>query len=206
MSHSPIAGFVAVSIVVIVVPGPSVIYAISRALVGGRRQALLTVLGNAAGVFLQVVVIALGLGLVVTGSDLALSALKLGGAAYVAWLGVTAIRRRHLRPGALDHAAPPLASRPWRDGFVVGATNAKSFVLLATLLPGHVDTGAVSPPVQMLVLGAVFCAIAIVSDGSWAMGAAQARRWLASDPRRLAWASAASGCTLLGLAVLLAAG
>lgn len=204
MSHSPIAGFVAVSIAVIVVPGPSVIYAISRALVAGRRQALLTVLGNAAGVFLQVVVIALGLGLVVTGSATALSALKLGGAAYLAWLGVSAVRRRHLGPGALDHAAPPAMSRPWRDGFVVGATNAKSFVLLATLLPRYTVPGAAPPPVQMLLLGAAFCAIAIVSDGSWALAAAQARRWLASDPRRLAWAAVASGCTLLGLAALLA--
>lgn len=203
MSQTAVAGFVAVALAVIVVPGPSVIFAVSRALMVGRREALLTVLGNAAGLFVQVAVIAFGLGVIVTGSELARTVLKLAGASYLVWLGLATIRGRHA--GRSAGADPPPTATPWRDGFVVGITNPKTFVLLAALLPRYAEPSAGPVPVQMLLLGAIFCAIAIVSDGSWAMGAAQARRWLASDPRRLARASVAGGVVLIALGLFLAA-
>lgn len=204
MSQSAVAGFVAVSLAVIVVPGPSVIFAVSRALVAGRRQALLTVLGNASGLFVQVAVIALGLGMVVTGWAFVGTALKLGGAAYLVWLGLATIRDRHVGRGNISDTTSPRTATPWRDGFVVGVSNPKSFVLLAALLPRYAEPDAGPLAAQMLLLGVIFCAIAIVSDGAWAVGAAHARRWLVDQPQRLAWTSVAGGLVLVALGLLLA--
>jgi threonine/homoserine/homoserine lactone efflux protein len=199
-------GFAAISLAVIVVPGPSVLFAVSRAIAAGRRSALLTVLGNASGVFVQIVFIAVGLGVIVTGSDLAYLALKTAGAAYLTWLGIEAIRHRHDAARAVEFAAPPPTARPWRDGFVVGLTNPKTVVVLAALLPQYVDPEAGPVAAQMLLLGALFCLIAVVSDGAWAVLAARARLWLASDPRRLVWTSVAGGLVMVALGLLLLLG
>lgn len=204
MSPSALAGFAVVSFAVIVVPGPSVLFAVSRAIAAGRRDALLTVLGNASGVFVQVVFIAVGLGVVVTGSDTADVALKTAGAVYLAWLGVEAIRHRHeAAPAAVDDGALKPTTRPWRDGFIVGLTNPKSIVFLAALLPQYVDPDSGHVAGQMLLLGALFCLIAIVSDGTWAVLAARARLCLASDPRRSVWTSVAGGLVMVALGLLL---
>jgi threonine/homoserine/homoserine lactone efflux protein len=203
MSHSAVIGFAAVSLAVIVVPGPSVMFAISRALVAGRGNALLAVLGNASGVFSQVVFIAFGIGVIVTGSDLAYALLKVVGAAYLVWLGMDAIRHRHEAVRATSPAGSPASTRPWRDGFVVGITNPKSVVFLAALLPRYVEPAEGPPAFQMIALGALFCGIALVSDGVWALLAARARRWFAGDPRRLAWTSVAGGLTMMALGLLL---
>lgn len=199
-----VLGFAAVSFAIIVVPGPSVLFAISRAIAGGRRHALLTVFGNAAGLFVQVVFVALGLGAIVIGSDQAHALLKLAGAAYLAWLGLSTIRHRADSAGTLGAATPERSSAPLRDGFVVGVTNPKSIVFLAALLPQYVDATTGTVAVQMVLLGAVFCLIAITCDSFWAVAAARARDWLSSDPRRLAWMSVAGGLVMIGLGLLLA--
>ena len=199
-----IVGFAAVSVAIIAVPGPSVLFAISRAIVGGRRHALLTVLGNAMGLFVQVVFVAVGLGVIVTGSDEAYTVLKLAGAAYLVWLGISAIRHRGASVVALTAVASERSTTPLRDGFVVGVTNPKSLVFLAALLPQYVDPTAGMVAAQMVLLGAVFCLIAIVCDGTWALAAARARTWLSSEPRRLSWASVAGGMVMIGLGLLLA--
>jgi threonine/homoserine/homoserine lactone efflux protein len=207
MTNTAVLGFAMVSLAVIVVPGPSVLFAVSRAIAAGRRTALLTVLGNASGVFVQILFIAVGLGVVVTGSDLAHTLLKTAGATYLVWLGIDAIRQRHhTARAALDAVSVGSMTRPWRDGFVVGITNPKTAVFLAALLPQHVDPGTGMVPAQMVALGALFCALAIASDGAWALLAARARRWLASDPRRLTWSSVAGGMVMVALGLLLLVG
>lgn len=206
MSQAAVLGFAAVSLAVIAVPGPSVLFAVSRAIASGRRVALLTVLGNASGLFVQVLFVALGLGVVVTSSDLAYAALKLTGATYLVWLGIGAVRRRHDAARVAHAGTPTTTATPWRDGFVVGVSNPKSVVFLAALLPQYVDPAAGFVPAQMVVLGGLFCLIAIVSDGAWAVLAARARLWLASDSRRLVWTSVAGGLMMVGLGLLLVLG
>jgi threonine/homoserine/homoserine lactone efflux protein len=116
-----IAAFAALSFALIAVPGPSVTFVISRAVALGRRAAVLTVVGNAAGVYVQVVFVALGLGAIVERSVLAFTAIKLLGAAYLVWLGIEAIRDRRDLAGVLD-ATDVVKSRGsvLRDGFLVG--------------------------------------------------------------------------------------
>jgi len=205
MSHSAILGFAAVSLAVIAVPGPSVLFAVSRAIASGRRVALLTVLGNASGLFVQVVFVAFGLGVIVTGSDLAYAVLKLAGALYLIRLGIEAIRHRHDAARAAHVRVPTTAARPWRDGFVVGVSNPKSVIFLAALLPQYVDPASGIVAGQMVVLGGLFCLIAIASDSLWAVLAARARLWFARDPRRLTWTAVAGGVVMVALGLLLLA-
>ena len=205
MSHSAILGFAAVSLAVIAVPGPSVLFAVGRAIASGRRVALLTVLGNASGLFVQVVFVAFGLGVIVTGSDLAYAVLKLAGALYLIRLGIEAIRHRHDAARAAHVRVPTTAARPWRDGFVVGVSNPKSVIFLAALLPQYVDPASGIVAGQMVVLGGLFCLIAIASDSLWAVLAARARLWFARDPRRLTWTAVGGGVVMVALGLLLLA-
>lgn len=204
MNPAAVLSFAAVSLAVIAVPGPSVLFAVSRAVASGRRVALLTVLGNASGLFVQVVVVTVGLGVIVTGSELAYTALKAAGATYLIWLGVSALRHRHDAARAARPDVPAPVTRPWRDGFAVGVTNPKSVVFLAALLPQYVDPAAGMAALQMVALGALFCLIAIASDGLWAVLAARARSWFARDPRHLTGAAVAGGVVMmvLGLSLL----
>jgi threonine/homoserine/homoserine lactone efflux protein len=222
MSESPVVGFALVSFAIIVIPGPSVLFAVSRAISSGRRPALLTVLGNAAGLFAQVVVVAIGLGVVVSGSTEVYTALKLVGAAYLVWLGVDAIRHRERTTAGLDSGpagesssaaesgsaagettATVDRSMPMlRDGFVVGASNPKSIVFLAALLPQYVQPAVGMAAAQMVLLGALFCTIAIVCDSAWVLAASTARRWLGDEGRRRA-ASVAAGLVMIALGALL---
>ncbi|MCK9794110.1 LysE family translocator [Isoptericola sp. 4D.3] len=198
--------FALASVVLIAVPGPSVLFVIGRSLTLGRRGGLVSVLGNELGALIPVAAVALGVGSVVARSVVLFTVLKLLGAAYLAYLGVQAIR--HRRDGT-DVVADPRA-RPassWttlRQGFVVGATNPKTIVFFVAALPQFVDFPAGAVPLQMLVLGLVFTLIALVLDGTWAVLAGTARAWFARSPRRLAAVRATGGGMMVGLAGTLA--
>jgi threonine/homoserine/homoserine lactone efflux protein len=131
--------------------------------------------------------------------------LKLAGAAYLLYLGVQAIRHRRSLVAAL--AAPverKSVARITLDGFLVGATNPKTVVFLAAILPQFVDRGAGSVPPQILLLGAIFVGIALVCDSTWALAAGTARAWLARSPRRLELLGGTSGLVMIGLGAALA--
>src|SRR3954468_21571007 len=104
-------GFAAVAAVIIAIPGPSVLFTVSRALTVGRRGALLTVVGNAVGVSMQVVATAFGMGSVVERSAFAFGVVKYAGAAYIVYLGVQAIRHRHALTDALADRVSPVSTR-----------------------------------------------------------------------------------------------
>ncbi|MEU0838439.1 LysE family translocator [Streptomyces sp. NPDC005962] len=208
-STDRLLAFAAMSFLLIVVPGPSVLFVIGRALALGRRAALTTVLGNALGSYALVVAVALGVGTIVERSVLVFTALKLAGAAYLVYLGVKAVRRRHALPAAVagDGAVPaPRGSlRTLGEGFVVGVANPKTIVFFAAVLPQFVDRGQGHVVLQMLLLGLVASAIAIASDSVWGLAAATARGWFTRSPRRLAMVGGAGGLTMIGLGVTVAA-
>ena len=136
---------------------------------------------------LQVVGVALGLGELIERSATLFTLVKLAGAAYLIYLGVTAIRRRHAAAGhlALDGAGPrPQASalRCVLDGILVGSLNPKTVIFFVAFLPLFVDpVRSVTP--QLLLLGAIFSGIAVSLDSIWALTAGTARTWLARRPR-----------------------
>jgi threonine/homoserine/homoserine lactone efflux protein len=200
-----LAAFAATAFLLIVVPGPSVLFVVTRGVALGRRAALATVVGNAAGVYVLVIAVALGLGPVVERSVALFTTIKLAGAAYLVWLGVQAIRhRRELAAAVGAPAAPARAGRAVRDGFVVGVANPKAVVFLVAVLPQFADPARGSVPAQLLLLGLVFVAIALVSDGAWALAAGSARRWLGGSPGRLAALAGAGGVVMIALGLHLA--
>lgn len=202
-THQLIA-FLVASILFIQVPGPSLLFTIGRALTVGRREALLSVVGNALGLVTQVLAVALGLGALVAASATAFTALKLVGAAYVVWLGVQAVRHRTDARLAMQAGNPVTRSRgPIRTGFVVGVTNPKTIVFFAAFLPQFVTTNAPAMP-QLLLLGAVFGLLAVVSDSVWATAASRARDWFARRPERLDHLSATGGVLMVLLGITLA--
>jgi threonine/homoserine/homoserine lactone efflux protein len=205
LSH--VLAYAAVVSVVIAVPGPSVLFTISRALTVGRRAALLTVVGNETGLCVQVVAVAFGVGAVLERYAQVLTVVKLAGAAYLVFLGVQAVRHRTSMAEALAANLPPVTPlRAIRDGFAVGVANPKSIVFLVVGLPEFVSRapGHLPVPAQMLILGVLFPVIALVLDGLWAIVADTARRWLVRSPRRLALIGGTGGLVMIGLGVSVA--
>ena len=185
--------------VVVLIPGPSVLFTVGRALSLGRRGALLTVAGNSIGVYVQVVFVARGLGAVVSRSATAYTAVKIAGALYLMWLGVQAIRHRHSWAESRSDAISPRGSwRVLRQGLVVGVTNPKMIVFLTAVLPQFTDDRS---PVatQILALGGVVVAIALACDSMWALAAGTARTWFARSPGRIRAMSGAGGAAMIGL-------
>ena len=205
-SSSQWMAFLVASILFIQVPGPSLLFTIGRALSVGRREALLSVWGNALGLLVQTVCVAVGLGAVVAASATAYSVLKLLGAAYVVHLGVQAIRHRADARLALEGLDPTggRQPRPVRIGFLVGVTNPKTIVYFAAFLPQFVDEGAGSTALQVAVLGAAFAAMAVLSDSVWAVAASRARDWFARRPARLDGLGLAGGLSMIGLGATMA--
>jgi threonine/homoserine/homoserine lactone efflux protein len=205
---SHVLAFAAMVTVLIAIPGPSVLFTISRALTVGRRAALLTVTGNELGLCVQVVAVAFGVGAVVERSAEIITAVKLAGAGYLAYLGVQAIRHRRSMAEALTARVTPVRPlRAVRDGFVVGVANPKTIVFFVVSLPEFTTTapGHLPVPVQMLVLGALFPVVALVLDSGWAAVAGTARQWLVASPRRLALIGGTGGLVMIGLGVSIAA-
>ncbi len=202
--------FLVASILFIQVPGPSLLFTIGRALTVGRRDALLSVVGNGLGLVVQVLLVAVGLGAVVAASATAYTVLKLAGAAYVVWLGVQAIRHRSDARAALADATHQLVRRTsaWsslRTGLVVGATNPKTIVFFVAFMPQFTNEGAGNTGLQVAVLGLVFGVMAICSDTVWALAAGKARDWFAREPRRLDRLGATGGVMMIGLGATMAA-
>lgn len=206
VSFDRLAAFALVSLVLVVIPGPSVLFVIGRALAHGRRVALTSVAGNTLGSYVLVAAVALGIGPVVERSALLFAALKLAGAAYLVHLGVKALRqRRALTMAAGETGTARGALRTLGEGFVVGVSNPKTMVFYAAVLPQFVDRAAGHVPVQMLLLGLIFNAIALVSDSTMGLAASAARSWFARSPRRLSLVGGAGGLAMIGLGVTVAA-
>jgi threonine/homoserine/homoserine lactone efflux protein len=205
---SHLLAFAAVAAVLIAIPGPSVLFTVSRALTVGRRSALFTVAGNELGNATQVVAVAFGVGTLVERSAEVFTVVKLAGAAYLVYLGVQAVRHRRSMAGALAARVTPVPPlKAIRDGFLIGATNPKTIVFLLVALPEFTDRAGGRMPVQaqMLILGALFPVIAFVLDSVWAAVAGTARQWFTRSPRRMALIGGTGGLVMIGLGVSIAA-
>ena len=201
---STIAGFALASFILIIIPGPSVLFVISRGVSLGRRAAVLTVVGNSTGVLVQVLLVAAGVGSIVERSVLAYEALRLAGAAYIVFLGIQAVRHRRALSTVLDVTTTRSPRHIVREGFVVGVTNPKNIVFFTAVLPQFIDPGGIAAPIQMVALGALFVAVATVSDSLYGIVAGTARAWLAGAPHRLARLDGAGGLMMIGLGTRLA--
>jgi threonine/homoserine/homoserine lactone efflux protein len=199
--------FTLTATIVIAIPGPSVMFVVGRALAAGRRVAVLSVLGNALGEYVQVLAVAFGIGALVEQSVAVFTAVKILGGVYLLVLGVRTFRRRAQLGASLAEGSHAVSDvRSFAEGAVVGATNPKTVVFLAAILPQFVSRGGYVPG-QILLLGAVFAALAVASDTAWALAAGGLRSWFARSPRRTELVGGAGGVAIAAVgAGLLASG
>ena len=180
------------------------LFAIGRALVLGTRAALISVFGNALGVGLQILIVALGLGVLIQQSPDLFFVIKVAGALMIGYLGLKAIWQRK-KLDASNATVSPSGKKVLSESIVVGITNAKTLVFFIAALPSFVDPSGGNPSAQMLVLGALFLIIGVTSDSVYAIAAGKARHWLGGSEKRLANFRGIGGLalTLLGLYMLL---
>lgn len=198
-----LVAFLVTAFVIVVIPGPSVLFVIGRSIALGRRAGLLSVVGNAIGTIPPVIAVAFGVGAIVASSVVAFTILKIVGAAYLVWLGVQAIRHRHAHVEGGAAPAQP-ARRLIVQGFVVGVTNPKGIAFLVAVLPQFVAPAAGAVWAQLLILGLLFSALALTFDSAWALAAGTARDWFARSPRRISALSGTGGALMIGLGGTLA--
>jgi threonine/homoserine/homoserine lactone efflux protein len=204
-STGQLLGFALASLVLIVIPGPGVLFVVGRALANGRRTALATACGHAAGNYVVAACVAVGLGSILERSVQVFVIVKIAGAAYLVWLGVHAIRqRKSLAQAMAAEPAPRGVWRALRDGAVVGITNPKAYILFGAILPQFVNRSAGHVPEQMLVLAIVSVAIGAISDCSWGFAASAVRAWFARSPRRFELVGGAGGLAMIGVGVTVA--
>jgi threonine/homoserine/homoserine lactone efflux protein len=198
-------GFSVAALVMIVIPGPGVLFVVGRALSHGRRTALATAAGHAAGNYVVAAFVAVGLGEILQRSALAFVVVKLAGALYLAWLGIQAIRHRKSLADAFAAVAEPREGwRALRDGVVVGITNPKSYILFGAILPQFVNRGAGGVPGQLLLLALVAVLMGGASDCAWGFAASGVRNWFTSSPRRFELVGGAGGLAMIGVGVTVA--
>ena len=208
--------FVLTALVIIVVPGPNVVFVVGRALAYGRRTAVTTAAGGTFGAYMQAILVSVGLGTLVERSTLVYSGLKLIGAAYLVFLGVKAFRHRHVLQQSMPNGdegnaeggsagttgrAPVSGLRAARQGVLVGLTNPKAGVFFGAILPQFVNRAHGHVPEQMILLATLFSVMALACDCTWGIVAGSARDWFARSPRRLSLVGGAGGLAMVGVGV-----
>lgn len=200
--------FTLAALVLIVIPGPAVLFSVGRTLALGRRGGLLSVVGVSLALIPIVALVALGVGGIIAASAVLFTIIKVAGALYLVYLGIQAIRHRKDAAREVEQSTLPRSPRRqlWQ-GFVVGLTNPKTIAFFVAVLPQFVDLQAGAVPLQMMELGLVFAVLAVISDSVWVLLAAAARTWFARSPRRIETLTATGGGMMIGLGgVLLVSG
>ncbi|HVU62162.1 MAG TPA: LysE family translocator [Mycobacteriales bacterium] len=200
-SGADLLAFAITGFVVIVIPGPSVLFVVGRALSSGRRVALLSMVGNSLGVYVQTAAVAFGIGTLVEDSVAAFTVVKILGGCYLLYLGAKTFHARKSLATAItgSYADQRSDRRAFVEGMTVGVTNPKTIVFLVAVLPQFTSRSGGSVPVQILVLGLIFSAIALVSDSAWITAASRVRGWFARSPRRLELIGGTGGLAIMAV-------
>jgi len=192
--------FAAASAAFLAVPGPSVIYIVSRSLAEGRTAGIVSALGIQAGGLVHVTAATIGVSALLASSAVAFSIVKYAGAAYLIYLGIRRLLEGEQPEQAVEDRRAGRRRLFWQ-GVLVNSLNPKTALFFLAFLPQFVDParGAVAP--QVLALGVLFLVLAILSDSTYALVAGSVRGWLGERRRTLA---RISGCSYVGLGVLAA--
>jgi threonine/homoserine/homoserine lactone efflux protein len=199
-----LAVFSAAALALIVVPGPAVLYIVARGIDQGRLAGVVSAFGIAAGGLVHVVAAAVGISSLVVSSATAFTVVKWAGAAYLVVLGL----RRLLGGDEEETGTVPDRERSLRrifwQGAVVNVLNPKTALFFLAFLPQFVDVDGGSVAVQVVVLGLLFVALALLSDSAWGLAAGTAAGWLRGKRRVLRTQRYATGGVLVGLGLVTA--
>ena len=192
--------FVVAALLLLLTPGPAVLYIVTRTLEQGRRAGLVSMLGVHVGTLVHVAAAAAGVSAVLATSATAFGIVKYVGAAYLVYLGVRRILDR--RPVmTVERTGAPRLRRAFVDGVVVNVLNPKTALFFLSFLPQFVDVARGAVGAQILGLGVLFVALGVITDGTYALTAGTAARWLRGRPRFLAGERWISGGMYIGLGV-----
>ena len=203
-SSSTYALFLAAAIVLLLIPGPAVLYVVTRSIEMGRSGGIASVAGITTGTIAYVVLATLGLSSLILASTAAFDAVKFVGAAYLFLLGVRRLLGRGLEEPDED-AVPRTRVRAYTQGIFVNLTNPKTIVFIFAFIPQFVDPNAQDPGLQVLALGLTFALLGFLSDSMWALAAGTVADRLRGSAG-IAWVQRwVGGSVLVGLGILAAA-
>jgi threonine/homoserine/homoserine lactone efflux protein len=162
--------FSGAALVLLIVPGPAVLYIVTRGATQGRTAALVSVAGIHVGTVVHVLAAVAGLSAVLATSAAAFTVVKLAGAVYLLHIGIQTLRRRHRDGDRRTWSAPELSlRRVFTDGVILNVLNPKTAMFFLAFVPQFVDVDATHAASQILVLGATFIVLGLVSDGAYAL-------------------------------------
>ena len=197
--------FVAACVLLVLTPGPNLLYLISRTLCQGRAAGLLSLVGTTTGFIVHIVAAALGLSAVLLAVPVLFDVVRIAGAAYLAWLAWDSLRPR----GATLFAPGPLRPEPpaklFRTGLLTSILNPKVALFYLALFPQFIVPAHGSVLLQSLLLGATQIVIAVIGDALFVLAAARVSRWLAARPAWTAVQRYVQGGVFAAIAVKLAA-
>ena len=200
MHSATLLGFIAAALVVLLIPGPAVLYVVARSLSQGRRAGLISVLGLSAGALVHAAAAAAGLSAILFTSATVFGVVKALGAGYLIYLGIRTLFTR--RPTAsVETSAPRSLYRLFTDGVLVSVLNPKMAVFFLAFLPQFVEPSRGPAPHQVLLLGLIYVVLALVTDSAYAFLAGSLRGWLGGRVMQGPLPRYASGVVYLGLGV-----
>ena len=190
--------FLSAALVLLIVPGPAVLYIFARSVEQGRGAGLVSILGIHTATLVHVAAAALGLSALLASSALAFSIVKYAGAAYLIWLGLKKIFGRAEPVGAIS-VKPHGHWRLFRDGFVVNLLNPKTALFFLAFLPQFVEVGRGHVAMQVAFLGILFAVLGSITDGCYALAAGTMGNWLKRSRGYLKVERYVSGVLFIGL-------
>lgn len=206
ISGNRLIEFIVASVAIILIPGPSVMFVIARAVAWGRATAMLTVIGNALGMVVLSTFIALGLGPLLERSHALLLTVQAAGGLYLIYLGYEALKHRqeHADDMVKLEESKPTPVHIIKQGFMVGVLNPKALVFFSAIFPQFVDAKAGSVTFQLLMFGFIFSGLAVLLDGTWGVVVGTSRDWFVTSRNRLVTLRTIGGVVMvvLGVAVL----
>ena len=196
LTHLPL--FIPASAVLLLTPGPAVLYIIARSVDQGRRAGLVSVCAIEVGNFTHVIAATLGLSAILLSSALAFSIVKYLGAAYLVYLGLRKLFTREAIP-ATRNSHPQSLRRIFSQGVVVATLNPKTALFFVAFLPQFVDPSQGSIAGQMLLLGCIFVMLAVISDSMYALLAGTVGQWLKGSSSVVRAERYVAGCVYIVL-------
>jgi threonine/homoserine/homoserine lactone efflux protein len=198
-SAANISLFVGAALVLLLIPGPAVLYIVARSMEQGRLAGFVSDLGIHTATLVHILAAALGLSALLASSALAFSIVKYAGAAYLVWLGLKKIFGRADAPAGDEVLVRHSHARLFRDGFIVNLLNPKTALFFFAFLPQFVAPERGHLAMQIAFLGLLFAVIGLVTDGCYALVAGTAGRWLKHSRRYLGIERYVSGTLFIGL-------
>jgi threonine/homoserine/homoserine lactone efflux protein len=196
-----LAAFAATALVLLLIPGPAVLYIVSQSIEHGRRAGITATFGVHAGTLVHITAAAAGLSAILLSSSLAFGAVRIVGAAYLFYLGLRTILARTDQGGAAPAARERRLGRIFRQGVLVNVTNPKTALFFFAFLPQFVDANGAAVPEQIVVLGLTFALLGLVTDSAWALLAGTAAEWVRGRSAVRSAQRWVTGCVFIGLGV-----